>query len=127
MLDDITIEKLEEMDPSLPYLLIRLSDIIDWGEEEFNLINESKRSFTYKCSKDFEEYHLGCCAICGDEDIDYYMVKNEIWEQFGVKTRMMCIPCLEEKIGRKLTAEDFTDAPVNDSCEFVKNLRKVLN
>lgn len=43
---------------------------------------------------------------------EYYMVKDEIWP-IGIFDGMLCIGCLEKKIGRKLTKKDFTDCPVN--------------
>lgn len=53
------------------------------------------------------------------------MVKEEAWEQAWCGGRksfhgkvpgqeILCIGCLEQRIGRTLMACDFTDAPVND-------------
>jgi hypothetical protein len=50
---------------------------------------------------------------------EYYMVRNEIWEQAWVgrrkswhgkmpATEILCIACLEARIGRLLTPADFT-------------------
>jgi hypothetical protein len=53
---------------------------------------------------------------------EWYMVKDEIWRQaWGHISRsapgrqILCIGCLEKRIGRRLTPRDFTDASVNDS------------
>ena len=65
---------------------------------------------------------ITACADCGLGTItagEYYMVKNEIWEQAWVGRRkswhgrvpgqeILCIGCLERRIGRALKACDFT-------------------
>lgn len=43
---------------------------------------------------------------------EYYMVKDEIWP-IGENDGMLCIGCLEKRIGRNLTKEDFTGCLVN--------------
>jgi len=46
---------------------------------------------------------------------DYYMVHNDIWiKAFGRGDGMLCIQCLEKRIARKLTVNDFTKCPVNE-------------
>jgi hypothetical protein len=74
------------------------------------------------------------CADCsiGTYTIgEYYMVKKHVWEQAWAGRRkpwhgkidgqeILCIGCLEKRIGRKLTACDFIDAPVN----HIDNWRK---
>jgi hypothetical protein len=59
-------------------------------------------------------------------DLDWYMVKDEIWNKYvpecpknhyrkgpGDKGYYLCRKCLEVRIGRKLEKDDFTDAEVN--------------
>jgi hypothetical protein len=70
------------------------------------------------------------CADCGVGTItlgEWYMVKNKIWKQAWAGRRkwyhdlpgqeILCIGCLEKRIGRTLVASDFTDAPVNDDSD----------
>jgi hypothetical protein len=47
---------------------------------------------------------------------EYYMVHREVWAAAGMLPRggMLCVGCLEARLGRRLTAADFTSAPVND-------------
>lgn len=47
---------------------------------------------------------------------EYYMVHNAVWAFSGMAPRggMLCVGCLEVRIGRRLRAADFTDVPVND-------------
>jgi hypothetical protein len=60
------------------------------------------------------------CDDCGIETIDdeYYMVTDEVWKlasgKDGRAPRILCIGCLEKRIGRMLTKADFSDAPIND-------------
>jgi hypothetical protein len=42
---------------------------------------------------------------------EYYMVHNHLWPG-GV--HYLCVGCLERRLGRRLTAADFTDVPVNE-------------
>ena len=57
------------------------------------------------------------CAACGVNTLhinEYYMVTDEVWEAaWPGKRGMLCIGCLENRLGRELTAKDFTDAPIN--------------
>lgn len=65
------------------------------------------------------------CADCGVDGLapggEWYMVYDEVWQRAWPGSRgkiysqeFLCIGCLEKRIGRTLTAFDFTDAPVND-------------
>jgi hypothetical protein len=44
---------------------------------------------------------------------EYYMVLDPIWEEHGVGKGMLCIGCLENRMGRELTPADFNEYPVN--------------
>jgi hypothetical protein len=65
---------------------------------------------------------LGCNAAG-----EWYMVRDTVWELAwcGARNRrkswqhlpgqdVLCVGCLERRIGRTLCADDFTDAPIND-------------
>jgi hypothetical protein len=56
------------------------------------------------------------CVDCGMYTRDeYYMVRKAVWEESGMERYggMLCIGCLENRLGRMLNSEDFTDAPIN--------------
>lgn len=71
------------------------------------------------------------CIDCGvDTSIDgiqeYYMVTKAVWLKAGLKhpdmgrdspggqhDGMLCIGCLEARLGRKLKPADFTNVPIN--------------
>jgi hypothetical protein len=40
------------------------------------------------------------------------MVKDTVWP-IGDLDGMLCVGCIEQRIGRRLTPQDFTDAPTN--------------
>jgi len=58
------------------------------------------------------------CKDCG-VDIwklqEYYMVSDACWKRSGMKPRggMLCIGCLESRLGQKLKAINFKDCPLN--------------
>lgn len=56
---------------------------------------------------------LDCEVHTGDAN-EYYMVHDEVWLLANpADDGMLCVSCLEARIGRVLTPSDFTDAPVN--------------
>jgi len=62
--------------------------------------------------------HLNYCLDCGVDTYEineYYTVHDELWllchpEDYG----MLCIGCLEKRLGRRLDYRDFIDAPINN-------------
>lgn len=56
------------------------------------------------------------CGVDTDAIDEYYMVQFEIWKTSVPKWAqrgILCIGCLEDRVGRELTTEDFIEAPVN--------------
>ena len=69
-------------------------------------------------------YPLGIKFACMDCHRDtscaglkeYYMVQFDMWNDLTNKNerdRMLCIGCLEDRLGRVLKSDDFTDCPLN--------------
>lgn len=62
------------------------------------------------------------CTDCAVDTLDikdgpeYYMVRADIWAAVTETkpAEFLCVGCLEERLGRQLTSEDFNDAPAND-------------
>jgi hypothetical protein len=64
---------------------------------------------------------------------EWYMVHDHVWEQAWAGRRkswhclpgqqILCIGCLEQRIGRSLMRCDFTDAPVNDPLDRTHSKR----
>lgn len=63
---------------------------------------------------------LGCGVSTAEDGVnEYYMVQAEVWAAANPKRRgMLCIGCLETRLGRRLTPEDFTHAPINSIIEW---------
>lgn len=63
-----------------------------------------------------DRYRCMDCGIDSDAIGEFYMVKREVWAT-AVPTferdGMLCIGCLEKRLGRELTPKDFTDCPLN--------------
>lgn len=55
------------------------------------------------------------CDVSTFHNHEYYMVHDHIWLSVveRIDSGMLCIGCLEGRLGRRLTPADFTDAPVN--------------
>ena len=68
-------------------------------------------------SRKHEKWHcLDCDRFLLGQDGEYYMVRNSIWYSVthGQECEgMLCIGCLEVRLGRELEATDFTDCPLN--------------
>lgn len=59
----------------------------------------------------FDCTDCAACTLCTDE---YYMVTDQVWRTVADRG-MLCIGCLEARLGRELTASDFTDCLLNIS------------
>ena len=73
-----------------------------------------------------ENYEMfGCtdCAACTNCNYEYYMVTDQVWlaSGLGVDDGMLCIGCLEQRLGRMLHAKDFTDAPINQFADMTED------
>jgi hypothetical protein len=52
---------------------------------------------------------------CGhDGRHEFYMVHDTVWEAAGAGQRVLCVGCLETRLGRELTPADFSDCWANE-------------
>jgi hypothetical protein len=51
------------------------------------------------------------------------MVEDRVWEKAGDDEGMLCIGCLEKRIGRKLECKDFSKCPLNFDPMWAKSDR----
>lgn len=65
------------------------------------------------------------CADCRtDSTEERYMVNDDVWAAAGMcMFGFLCIGCLEERLGRRLTAADFIDVPLNHAPGFRRSAR----
>ena len=65
---------------------------------------------------DYKLFMCWDCAACTNCSYEYYMVHDALWdsatEDCGPEV-MLCIGCLENRLGGSLTKDDFTGAPLN--------------
>ncbi len=58
------------------------------------------------------------CLDCGHDTgkmKEFYFVQTEVWlAAVGSINGMLCVGCLEQRLGRHLTALDFTPASINN-------------
>ncbi len=74
-----------------------------------------------------EEDRRFTCADCGNPDYNMYMVNDNIWNEYGNKRETLCKSCLEKRMDRNLTSDDFSqhrDALVNKHNPEVQDLFK---
>lgn len=102
------------------YPLDEFIGTIEWLAEE-NVESEdgtlSKCDFLHLIAEVLD--YVGCadCAICGVDTQathEYYMVTDELWKQHGVRHGMLCIGCLEQRMGRQLAKKDFATIRMNN-------------
>jgi hypothetical protein len=80
------------------------------------------------------------CAGCGLGTFtagEWYMVRDDVWAQAWAGRlkpwheldgqQILCIGCLETRIGRKLMASDFSDVPLNDPNDVDGKSDRLLN
>jgi hypothetical protein len=56
------------------------------------------------------------CVDCGFDTIEAgetYMLHDNVWEEACAGAGLLCIGCVEQRIGRQLTPSDFVDCPLN--------------
>lgn len=66
--------------------------------------------------EDYKLFACGDCAACTNCNYEYYMVTDEVWYSAITamdKFQMLCIGCLEGRLDKLLTSDDFSDAPLN--------------
>ncbi len=68
-----------------------------------------------------------CVDCSNDTKLEHFFVKNTVWfgEAKMPEMGMLCVGCLERRIGRTLCKNDFTDAHINDPRRYSKTARLV--
>jgi hypothetical protein len=60
------------------------------------------------------------CADCGNDTLPHeqYMLFDAVWAQAGGGDGFLCVGCLEDRLDRRLTPDDFLAVPLNDDSEL---------
>ena len=55
------------------------------------------------------------CHDCGNDFDEYYLVHDHVWNASGLSKDggMLCVGCLEKRLGRRLCRDDFTECEIN--------------
>lgn len=100
----------------MKYTLQNLIATLEWLNDEAGCPEAySKVGITELAHDALEALQASECFSCGVDTIDideYYAVQKELWKTYGVEG-MLCIGCLEVRLGRKLVPADFIDVPAN--------------
>jgi hypothetical protein len=71
------------------------------------------------------------CLDCGVDTVainEFYMVTDDVWRAANPSLDgMLCIECLERRLGRTLGPNDFSDAPCNSTFVMSERLRQRMN
>ncbi len=65
-----------------------------------------KKHISNSLSGDDRWFCKDCGKDCHLDAVDYYMVTNDVWKEHGVGLGMLCMNCIEERIGHKLTINE---------------------
>ena len=84
------------------------------------------RRFNRNDQKIHEAFACVDCSVNTLDINEYYMVHNHLWP-IGSDDGMLCIGCLEKRIGRTITSADFTDCLLNNPCYETARSDRLLN
>lgn len=109
-------------------------DALIWAEDNFDegfpgpgfYSREQLTDLVLEAVEDFARVHCADCGVNTTAVNEYYMVISELWHAHGPGRGMLCIGCLENRIGRELNRSDFTDAPINKIFDQSERLRARL-
>lgn len=63
---------------------------------------------------ELEEFDCLDCRLNTHLENEYYMLLDEIWlEAHPEDDGMLCVTCVERRLGRKLLPADFANVPIN--------------
>jgi len=63
------------------------------------------------------------CKVNTGTIAEYYMVEDRVWKKAGNEAGMLCIGCLEDRLGRRLHTNDFSKCPLNFDPSWIKSDR----
>lgn len=68
--------------------------------------------------RDFYQYRA-MCKFCKGHD-NGYMVTKQVWSQvMTTYSGVVCLSCFQERLGRNLELEDFTEFPINTQIRLI--------
>jgi hypothetical protein len=73
----------------------------------------------HSCECEVDNWLCTDCGVDTQEIGEYYMVTDSCWKKAGDVDGMLCVGCIEKRLGRRLTARNFTSCPLNWSNAIV--------
>ena len=62
------------------------------------------------------------CHACGENPDSHIILIDELWDLVSdYKRELLCLPCIEKNLGRKVYVEDLKDAPINFTIKLLLN------
>jgi hypothetical protein len=84
-------------------------------------------SYNFQTGEPYRIFPEFICLDCQSDTLridEYYMVQDAVWNHVVSDDRgMLCVGCLETRLGRILTQADFVDAPINSGWIFSQSPR----
>lgn len=105
----------------------KLDEVITWLYEEHEGFGGLDREFLIDVLTRRGSHWARTCAHCGGEVRELYMVEDAVWlTAMPDRKGHLHFGCLERRIGRLLTQDDFYDAAVNSAIYFGMRLAAPL-
>ena len=61
----------------------------------------------------YPERRIHCRDCGGDVTDEFYMIHHHLWDEYVRVGGWICVPCVEDRLGRRLTRDDFILCPIN--------------
>ncbi len=52
------------------------------------------------------------CDDCGTSNMEMYMIRHKLWLSVAANRDILCLPCFEARLGRKVTLHDLLPCTV---------------
>lgn len=97
----------------------KLDEVIVWLRKEQDRLGGPELEFLIDVLTHRGSHSARTCAHCGGEVREVYMVEDRVWlAAMPDRKGHLHFGCLERKLGRFLTSEDFYEASVNNAVYF---------
>lgn len=98
--------------------------VYTFGGRDIHLRDGSRIEYRWELA--VSDWRCLDCKINTDAIDEYYMLQNEVWAEANPKIDgKLCISCVERRIGRTLTAADFTSGKINTSTTLPRSPRLI--
>jgi hypothetical protein len=101
---------------------VTIFDIIDeissnieyYGLDNEDMCLEDAQQLMKVAQKNLHKSWCGDCGVRVFECGEYYSLRDSVWKSVARKSEMLCVGCIEERLGRLLVNRDFRPCPLTD-------------